>query len=207
MKKAIVLKEDYEGHIKDQILIIGDASKVDSWSTHFDKRVVKLEIPEELKDLSQHLLKVVLVDETPGTTGVLEHWTNGTDTVYDANDIPTLTDEDGNPYLDTTYSHVDEVLEVAPVPAHQTITKTAEADQEIRSNKMRELDTKRQVLLKEADVKINILEDASQDASTYRSYRQQLRDVTEPFKDDSGDWNSSADILDVENYSFPAKPA
>lgn len=51
----------------------------------------------------------------------------------------------------------------------------------------------RQPLLEEADYKINTLVDNNQDASAWRTYRQQLRDIT----------NAS----DLENVTFPSKPS
>lgn len=51
----------------------------------------------------------------------------------------------------------------------------------------------RQTLLEEADYKINTLVDNNQDASAWRTYRQQLRDIT----------NAS----DLENVTFPSKPS
>ena len=51
----------------------------------------------------------------------------------------------------------------------------------------------RQPLLIEADYKINTLVDNNEDASKWRTYRQQLRDIT----------NAS----DLENVTFPSKPS
>tara|TARA_A100000171_G_C2087394_1_gene122753 strand:+ start:328 stop:624 length:297 start_codon:yes stop_codon:yes gene_type:complete len=51
----------------------------------------------------------------------------------------------------------------------------------------------RQPLLEEADYKINTLVDNNQDASKWRTYRQQLRDIT----------NAS----DLANATFPNKPS
>lgn len=51
----------------------------------------------------------------------------------------------------------------------------------------------RQPLLEEADYKINTLVDNNQDAAAWRTYRQQLRDIT----------NAS----DLENVTFPSKPS
>ncbi len=48
-------------------------------------------------------------------------------------------------------------------------------------------------LLKEADYKINTLVDNDEDASAWRKYRQELRDIT----------NTS----DLDNVTFPAKPS
>ncbi len=43
------------------------------------------------------------IEEIPAKA---EYWTNGEDIVTDANDIPTLVDEDGIPSLDPYYTHV-----------------------------------------------------------------------------------------------------
>ena len=52
----------------------------------------------------------------------------------------------------------------------------------------------RQPLLEEADYKINTLVDNNQDASAWRTYRQQLRDITQNY-----------DSLDT--VVFPKKPS
>ena len=51
----------------------------------------------------------------------------------------------------------------------------------------------RQPLLEEADYKINTLVDNNQDSSAWRTYRQQLRDITE--------------ASDLKNAKFPNKPS
>ena len=51
----------------------------------------------------------------------------------------------------------------------------------------------RQPLLEEADYKINTLVDNNQDASAWRTYRQQLRDITK--------------ASDLEKAKFPSKPS
>ena len=51
----------------------------------------------------------------------------------------------------------------------------------------------RQPLLEEADYKINTLVDNNQDASRWRTYRQQLRDITK--------------ASDLEKAKFPSKPS
>ena len=48
-------------------------------------------------------------------------------------------------------------------------------------------------LLEEADVKINTLSDANQDTSVWRTYRQQLRDITN-------------NITEVNVVTWPVKP-
>ncbi len=48
-------------------------------------------------------------------------------------------------------------------------------------------------LLQEVDYKINILEDEGKDASSWRAYRQELRDITE-------------DLTDYKKIVWPSKP-
>jgi len=57
----------------------------------------------------------------------------------------------------------------------------------------RRLRNKREDLLLEADYKINTLVDNNQDASAWRTYRQELRDITK--------------ASDLENVTFPTKPS
>ena len=57
----------------------------------------------------------------------------------------------------------------------------------------RRLRNKREDLLLEADYKINPSVDNNQDASAWRTYRQELRDITK--------------ASDLENVTFPTKPS
>ena len=86
----------------------------------------------------------------------------------------------------------------------QVVSLTNEEKKEITAKEKVWADTKndrlkqvlreqRQPLLEEADYKINTLVDNNQDASAWRTYRQQLRDIT----------NAS----DLENVTFPSKPS
>jgi hypothetical protein len=125
--KALVFKEDYKHYKKDEILRIGSARNIDNWTHHMKDKLCIICVPEELEDEDQSSLEVVLVPEVPIVLGISEHWTNGTDTVYDVNSIPTLADEDGNPYLDSSYVHVDAVEGVPFSAAYKTIQKKTEA--------------------------------------------------------------------------------
>ena len=173
-------------------------------------------IPEGFEDITDdldlngtesvptNLVDAEFVEEVPAVEAVVEHWTDGETVVYDVNDIPTLLDEDSNPYLDPNFAHVPAVEAVAVIPAHYRLNKKTGADQVIRQAKMETLLVPREALLKEADIEINKLEDASQDTSAWRTYRQALRDVTEPYKKVDGDWKVAVDSL--ESLDFPAKP-
>lgn len=165
-----------------------------------------LEIDENAVGLGVEFLEAVLVEEVPAIEAVVEHWTDGTDIVYDVNDIPTLTDADGNPYLDPTYVHVAAVQAVDAIPAHYRIKKTTDADQQLRQAKMDQLSALRAPLLAEADIQINKLEDNGGDSAPWRTYRQALRDITETYKKVNGEWKVIVDSLIVEEFVFPAKP-
>lgn len=63
----------------------------------------------------------------------------------------------------------------------------------------------RQNLLLEADISINKLDDTGMSSTAFRQYRQQLRDVTENFKNPDGSISDS--ILSVDlNSILPKKP-
>ena len=165
-----------------------------------------LAIDEDAEGLDSQYTEAVLIEATDAIEGVLEHWTNGENTVYDVNDIPTLTDGNGDPYLDPDYNRVEAVEAVAIIPAHYRIKKTSTADQEIRQAKMDQLGVLRSPLLAEADIEINKLEDNSGDSSSWRTYRQALRDITETYKKVDGNWKVSVDSLVVADFIFPVKP-
>ena len=173
-------------------------------------------IPEGFEDITDgldlngtesvptNLIDAEFVDEVPAVDAAVEHWTDGETIVYDANDIPTLLDENSNPYLDPNFVHVPAVEATALIPAYYRLKKKTGADQAIRQVKMEVLLAPREALLKEADIEINKLEDASQDTGTWRTYRQALRDITEPYKKADGDWKVAVDSL--ETLDFPVKP-
>ena len=61
------------------------------------------------------------------------------------------------------------------------------------NRKLAKLRTDRVPLLQEADYKINTLVDNGEDASAWRKYRQDLRDITK--------------AEDLDNVTFPTKPS
>ena len=165
-----------------------------------------LVIESDTEGVSNDLLEAVKTEQVDFVAGTQEHWTNGEDTVYDANDIPTLVDENGDPFLDPDYIHVDSTPEVAFEASFYTLKKKSGADQSMREATMDLVRTARASLLSEADIEINKIEDASGDSSAWRTYRQALRDITATYKKVDGDWKVSVDLLDAENFAFPAKP-
>lgn len=191
--------------LKDKNNNIFKAQIIDKAPEGFEDITDLIKNPEML-EIRLNLLELELVDEVPAVEGAAEHWTDGTTTVYDANDIPVLTDENGDPYVDPAYEYVEAIEHVPVIPAHFRIKKKAGADQALRERKIEQLRTLREPLLDEADKKINTLEDDGADTAAWRAYRKALRDITEDYKEENGDWKASVDDIDVENFAWPAKP-
>lgn len=206
MKKALVWKEDYQGKVANQIERIGEASEIDSWTHHLKSKMAVAEVPEELENLESFYLEPYIVDAVEAVEAQPEHWSNGSDKIYNADDIPTFVDEEGNPYLDPAYKHVAAVEAVEAKDSYLSLRKKPEADKMLRENKINQLRARRIPLLVEADVKINIAEDDGKDASAWRAYRKELRNITEQFKKVDGSWKVAVDSLNFESFKFPAKP-
>ena len=202
MKKALVWKEDYQGKVANQIERIGEASEIDSWTHHLKSKMAVAEVPEELENLESFYLEPYIVDAVEAIEAQPEHWSNGSDKVYSADDIPTLVDEEGNPYLDPAYEHVDAVEAVEAKESYLSLRKKPEADQMLRENKINQLRAKRAKLLSELDIKINIAEDNGEDTSVLRQKRKELRDITEQFKKVDGSWKVAVDSLDVNAFEM-----
>jgi len=202
MKKALVWKEDYQGKVANQIERIGEASEIDSWTHHLKSKMAVAEVPEELENLESFYLESYVVDAVEAVEAQPEHWSNGSDKVYSADDIPTLVDEEGNPYLDPAYEHVDAIEAVEAKESYLSLRKKPEADQMLRENKINQLRAKRAKLLSELDIKINIAEDNGEDTSALRQKRKELRDITEQFKKVDGSWKVAVDSLDVNAFEM-----
>jgi len=193
--------------LRDQDGNIFKANIVSSVPEGFEDITDTMVVEGDAVDLHPQHQESVLQDEKEAIAHVSEHWTDGDVVHYDANDIPTLTDEDGNPYLDPSFVHVAEIQAADVVPAHYVIKKSSTADQEMRQIIIDKLSTLRIPLLAEADIEINKLADLGQDASAWRDHRQALRDVTEPYKKVDGDWKVITDSIDLENFTWPVKPS
>jgi len=121
--KALVFKEDYKHYKKDEILRIGSPRDIDNWTHHMKSKLCIICLPEDLEGEDQSSLEVVYISETPEVLEIPERWTNGTDTVYNVNDIPTLIDEDEKPYIDPSYTYKKGSPGTPFVAAHKTIKK------------------------------------------------------------------------------------
>lgn len=202
MKKALVWKEDYQGKVANQIERIGEASEIDSWTHHLKSKMLVIEVPQELEHLESFYLESYAVDAVEAVEAQPEHWSNGSDKIYSADDIPTLVDEEGNPYLDPAYKYVAAVEAVEAKDSYMSLRKKPEADQMLREKKINQLRAKRAVLLSELDIKINIAEDNGEDTLALRQKRKELRDITEQFKKFDGNWKVAVDSLDVESFEL-----
>lgn len=206
MKKALVYNKDYLNNKVGDIFRIGEASEITSFKHWMIVNKILKVMDVDAEGVPIDCLEVIDVPQVMGVEGSPEHWTNGVDVAYDANDIPTLTDGEGHPYLDPEWNIVEAVEPIQGVPAHQKIAKKSDSDQYLREVKMQQLRALREPLLQEADFKINILMDTNADASSWRLYRQELRKLTEPYKKVDGNWRVSVDSLVVEQFQFPSKP-
>lgn len=202
MKKVLIWKENYQGRVAGQIERIGEASEIDSWTHHLKSKMAVAEVPVELENFKSFYLESYTVDAVEAIEAQPECWSNGSDKVYSADDIPTLVDEEGNPYLDPSYEYVEAVEAVEAKESYLSLRKKSEADQMLRENKINELRAKRSVLLSELDIKINIAEDNNEDTSVFREKRKELRDITEQFKKADGSWKETVDSLDVESFEM-----
>jgi hypothetical protein len=165
-----------------------------------------IQFDEDISDLDTGFLEAEEIPAVQAVEFEAEHWTDGTFKAYAVDDIPTLIDGNGNPYPNPNFINVPMTPAVEFVPAYYNIKKKSSADQSLREEKMSQIRESREDLLKEADIEINKLEDSNTDSSTWRTYRQALRDVTATHKKAGGDWKVSVDSLDAANFVFPSKP-
>ena len=96
--------------------------------------------------------------------------------------------------MTTLYKQVNGVkVKLTDAEIAQKEKDEKEWDDERSERVIYRLRKKREPLLLEADYKINTLVDNNQDASAWRTYRQQLRDITK--------------ASDLDNVKFPSKPS
>lgn len=203
--KALIYKRDYRQHKKGDITMIVEEIPKNHLISNDICEVIEV-AADVSKEIPLNLLQVVDVPADAGVASVQEHWTNSEDIVYDVNDIPTLIDENGEPYLDPSYTHV-EAIEGRPAKVgFREVQKSNEAIQFERNKIMSMVKDKRAILLKEADIEINKREDLNLPVAFWRSYRQNLRDITEDYKKLNGEWRASVDSIIVEEFEFPVKP-
>ena len=204
MKKALVLKQEWNGRSVGEILMIDYVEVINKQRLLHNGVCEALDIPEALENNLQNELSAVLIEEVVAVAYAAEYWTdNNGGQVWNVNDIPTLVDANDVAYLDPDWVHVEEVLEVVGVPAHYEIQDNVIKR---RNNILAQLRGKRAPLLIEADVEINKIIDANGDHSAWSLYRQELRDIPSLYIKVNGDPKVSVDSLDVENFVFPTKP-
>ena len=122
-KKALVWKEDYKHYSKYQIERIGESEVICSLKSNLYSMMHKVDVSTQLEDFDIADLKCVMMPKVAGTEELPEHWSDGSSNVYDINDIPTLINEDGNPYIDPSWYKVAATLETEEVPAYLKIVK------------------------------------------------------------------------------------
>ena len=155
------------------------------------------------EEVSKEHLESVEIPAIEAAEATVESWSNGTDTVSDPNDIPTIM-VDGEATLDSSFIYSPASDAVEAKKATFKLKKKTGADQLIRQKKMDSLLKDREALLKEADIAINIAFDADEDITALKAYRQALRDVTETHKKADKSWKVAVDSL--TEITWPVKP-
>lgn len=79
--------------------------------------------PEKIDEVPVEYLTVQTVPAVEEVQAQSEYWSNGEETVYDADDIPTVEDEEGNAILDPSYVRTPAVEYVAPQPEQYRLVK------------------------------------------------------------------------------------
>lgn len=122
---------------------------------------------------------------------------------------------DLNRLPDGPYTLLNQVNESNPMPDKKYRAKWKEVggvgtveqsdiDDQDREEKLQAVRDHRSPLLAEADIEINKLLDSAGDESAWRTYRQNLRDITDSYKADMSTLDA---VDDVEaDVSWPTKP-
>lgn len=162
------------------------------------------ELPE---DMDEECVSLVFVPEVLPEDASDEIWTNGEKTVFSANDIPVLFDENGSPRLDSSFKRIEGRK---GGPAHYKLVENERLvrikKQRIANEKLEQIRQLREPLLKEVDVKINKIEDKGLSSLVLREYREALRNCTEDLKDEKGQAKPECEHIDVNEFKFPSKP-
>jgi hypothetical protein len=168
---------------------------------------IHLELPE---GIDEDCVEPVLLAETLEQIGVPAKWSNGIDTVYNPNDIPTLVDEEGNPSLDPSYKFIPGIDHIPASPARYALVLKTElvlAKKQKKAEEVLEIIRQlREPLLKDSDVAIFKLEDDGKDSSKMREYRKELRSCTDNLKEEDGKAKFSCIEIIPSEFNFPKKP-
>jgi hypothetical protein len=167
---------------------------------------VHLELPE---GVDEDCVLPVFVPASSEQTAIPARWSNGSNTVFDPNDIPTIVDEKGNASLDPNYKYFPAIEYVPALPDHYALVFQPKLvlvkKQKIANEVLQQIRALREPLLKEADVAIFKLEDEKMDSSKMREYRKQLRICTDILKKDNQAKLECAEMIASE-FKFPVKP-
>lgn len=79
--------------------------------------------PEKIDEVPIEYLSIQTIPAVEEVQAQPAYWSNGEDTVYDSEDIPTIEDEEGNAILDPEYVKTPAVEYVAPQPEQYRLVK------------------------------------------------------------------------------------
>ena len=103
----------------------------------FEDITDKVVNPEKIEEVAISYLStqtIAAVEEVPAEAA---YWTDGTDTYYDSDDIPTVEDDEGNAILDPSFVKTEAVEYVAPEPERLRLVKKNGTDDAIELAKKR----------------------------------------------------------------------
>lgn len=95
---------------------------------------------------------------------------------------------------------------VEGIAAHTLVQKKSSADTDRRNEILDALRAVRAPMLDELRYNIDKKEDAGEDSSALRAYRQALKDVPQAYIKVDGDPKVSVDTIDLETFEWPVKP-
>lgn len=84
--------------------------------------------PEYINEIPLEYLELQVVPAIEEVQAQAAYWSNGIETVYDANDIPTVEDDEGNAILDPSYVKTNAIEYVAPEPQKYELVKKSGTD-------------------------------------------------------------------------------
>lgn len=117
--------------LKDSEGNLAKANIISSLPEEFEDITDIIVNPEKLDEVALEYLSLQTVAAIEEVQAQPAFWSNGVDTVYDSEDIPTVEDEEGNAILDPEYVKTPAVEYVAPEPQKYRLVKKNGTDQAI----------------------------------------------------------------------------
>jgi len=109
--------------LKDQDGNVVKANVVTSIPNGYEDITELVVNPEKIEEVPVNYLSIQVIAAVEEVQAQPAYWSNGEDTVYDSEDIPTIEDEEGDAILDPAYVKTPAVEYVAPQPEQYRLVK------------------------------------------------------------------------------------